>query len=217
MTGPIAELRAFLNAALLSPVPRRHDDPPGVRRRRRIVVAATLLIGAVALSTTLRIEPGDSRFYAAAIGLAAVWGLGALASVPLHLGSGRTRSGDRYARPIVQSLALGALTLVVFLAGALVVARIPPLREPVDALLDHARFGSLPVVLGITALNGIAEELYFRGALYAALPRTHAVAITASARITHPRRLLPVGGESEVAQDERRDVADRPLRGFGIR
>jgi membrane protease YdiL (CAAX protease family) len=82
------------------------------------------------------------------------------------------------ARPIVQSLALGGLLLATFLAGALVVARIPVLREPVDQLLDHARFGSVPVVLAITMFNGVVEELYFRGALYSAFPRTHAVAAT---------------------------------------
>ena len=38
--------------------------------------------------------------------------------------------------------------------------------------------GSLPVVAVITAVNGIAEELYFRGALYAGIGRRHAVAIT---------------------------------------
>ena len=57
-------------------------------------------------------------------------------------------------------------------------ARIPVLREPVQELLDHARVGSLALVTVITIVNGIAEELYFRGALYAAVGRRHAVAIT---------------------------------------
>ena len=43
--------------------------------------------------------------------------------------------------------------------------------------IDHARYGSLAVVLAITVLNGVAEELYFRGALYAALP-SHAIGVT---------------------------------------
>ena len=57
-------------------------------------------------------------------------------------------------------------------------ARIPFLRDPVDELLDHAQFGSLALVAVITAFNGIAEELYFRGALYAAVGRRHAVLVT---------------------------------------
>ncbi|HSU74567.1 MAG TPA: CPBP family intramembrane glutamic endopeptidase [Terrabacter sp.] len=177
MRGPVAELRAFLDAALLEPVKAQHPDPPQARTRRRVVVTVTFVVGSVVLGWALHIKPGDPLFYAGSLALAAVWALGALASGPLHFGRGHTRSGERESRPVVQSLALGALVLLVFLVGSLVVARVPFLREPVDALLDHARFGSLPVVLLITVLNGIAEELYFRGALYAALP-SHAVAVT---------------------------------------
>ncbi|MDC5696199.1 CPBP family intramembrane metalloprotease [Intrasporangium calvum] len=176
MRGPVAELRAFVDAALLRPVADARPDPPGARLRRRVVVGISLVVGAALLAWALRIRPGDALFYAATLGLAAAWALGALLSGPLRLGLGTTRRGARE-RPVAQSLALGGLLLAVFLAGALVVARVPVLRAPVDDLLDHARFGSLPVVLGITVLNGIAEELYFRGALYAALPR-HAVAVT---------------------------------------
>lgn len=177
MTGPVEELRGFLRAALVTPVSRPAAEPRRVRRRRVVVAGATYLVGALALAFALRIPPGDPRFYPATIALAAVWVVGALVSGPLHLGSGRTRTGGR-SRPVVQSLALGVLVLAVFLVGALVVARTPLLRAPVDVLLDHARFGSLPVVLAITALNGVAEELYFRGALYAAVPPAHAVALT---------------------------------------
>ena len=175
--GPIAELRAFVTAALVQPVERKHWDPPQVFRRRQIVVIITLLVGSGVLAWALRINPGDPVFYLATLLLAAIWVVGALASGPLHAGMGHTRRGDRETRPIVQSLALGLLLLLIFLLGALAVARIPFLREPVEQLLDHARVGSFPVVLGITFLNGIAEELYFRGALYAALPR-HQVIIT---------------------------------------
>ena len=36
---------------------------------------------------------------------------------------------------------------------------------------DHADQGVTPVLLLITVVNGVAEELFFRGALYAAVPR----------------------------------------------
>lgn len=175
MINPLGELGAFLRATLV--LPAVGDRQPSGVRRRRIVAALTYVAGAATLAVALRIEPGDPRFYLATLGLAGIWLVGALASGPLHLGSGRTRDG-RLARPVVQSLALGLLVLVVFLLGALVVARVPSLREPVDTLLDHARFGSLPVVLAITILNGVVEELFFRGALYAAVPRSRAVLVT---------------------------------------
>ncbi|MHA3835294.1 CPBP family intramembrane glutamic endopeptidase [Terrabacter sp. AAH1] len=176
MRGPVAELRAFVNAALIQKVDRDHRDPDDVFRRRQVVVAVTFVIGSAVLAWALRITPGDPLFYVATLGLAAVWIVGALLSGPLHAGMGRTRRGEQ-ARPVVQSLALGSLLLAVFLLGALVVARIPLLREPVDQLLDHARFGSFTAVLAITFLNGVVEEIYFRGALYAAIPR-HPVALT---------------------------------------
>lgn len=175
--NPVAELRIFVEAALVRPAATPPVEQPAAQVRRRVVAAATLVIGAVVLALALRIPPGDDDFYLAALGLAAVWGTGALLSGPLHFGRGRTRRGDRLAPPVVQSLALAVLLSALFLAGALVVARVPPLRGPVDDLLDHARFGSLPLVLGITLLNGVVEELYFRGALYAAVPR-HPVLLT---------------------------------------
>jgi membrane protease YdiL (CAAX protease family) len=175
---PVLEVRDFIRAALVTPVARDHTESDAAFRRRRVVAVVTLVLGTAVLAFALRIEPGDPLFYVASVGLAVVWAVGAFASGPLHLGRAHTRSGGEDARPIVQSLALGALLLALFLVGAVVVAQVPVLRDPVQHLLDHARLGSLALVAVITAVNGIAEELYFRGALYAAVGRRHAVAIT---------------------------------------
>jgi membrane protease YdiL (CAAX protease family) len=174
---PVAEVRSFVRAALVTPVPRNHTESDAAFRRRRVVAVVTLLVGSAVLTLALRIPPGNPLFYAATVGLAATWTVGAFVSGPLHLGRARTRSG-RDARPLVQSLALGAILLAVFLLGGFVIAHIPPLRDPVTHLLDHARLGSLSLVAAITAVNGIAEELYFRGALYSAVGRRHAVLVT---------------------------------------
>lgn len=177
MRGPVAELRAFVAAALLDPVPRDHRQRPGAVRRRRVVAGITFVAGALLLGIGLRIPAGDPSFYVVTLALAAVWAVGAFASGPLHVGRAWTRDGE-ITRPIVQSLALAAVLIALFLVGALVVARLPVLRGPVEALLDHARLGSLPVVAFVTLVNGIGEELYFRGALFAAIGRRHAVAVT---------------------------------------
>ncbi|HYN29333.1 MAG TPA: type II CAAX endopeptidase family protein [Dermatophilaceae bacterium] len=174
----MSEVRAFVTAALVTPVPRDHEESDAAFRRRRIVVVLTLLVGSVLLGWALRIEPGDNSFYVATFALAGVWAVGALVSGPLHLGRANTRDGREYVRPVVQSLALGALLLGVFMAGAVVVAQVPVLRDPVEELLDHASAGSLALVTVITAVNGVAEELYFRGALYAGVGRRNAVAVT---------------------------------------
>lgn len=177
MIDPVAEVRSFVRAALVTPVPRDHTESDAAFRRRRVVAVVTLVVGSVVLTLALRIPPGDPLFYAATVGLAAIWTIGAFVSGPLHLGRARTRSGGD-ARPLVQSLALGAILLAVFLLGGFVIAHVPPLRDPVTHLLDHARLGSLTLVAAITAVNGIAEELYFRGALYSAVGRRHAVLVT---------------------------------------
>lgn len=178
MVRPVAELRAFVRAALVDPVPREQQDSDAVLRRRRVVAVLTLLVGAVLLWWSLQLTPGDPLFYAGTLALAATWAGGALLSGPLYLGRAHTRRGTSDARAVVQSLVLGGLLLALFLAGALLVAQVPALAEPVEGLLDHARYGSLPLVLALTVVNGVAEELFFRGALYAAIPRRWTVAAT---------------------------------------
>lgn len=181
MAGPITEVRRFLSAALITPddrAPVRPPPTPAALRRRRVVVAITLAVGAVTLGLALRIEPGDPAFYLATAALALIWGIGAVASGPLHLGHSVTRAGSRDGRAVVQSLALAGLLLGIFLLGAVVVARVPWLRDNVQELLDHARFGVIPLVLAITAANGIAEEVFFRGALFSAISPRRAVAVT---------------------------------------
>ncbi len=179
MLSPLlAEVRAFVDAALLRPVEQPGVEPDVVQRRRRRVVGATSVLGAAALGGALAITPGDPWFYAASFGVAGIWAAGALASGPLRLGSARTRAGAT-SRGVLQGFLLGAALLAVFLAGALVVARIPLLAGPVTDLLDHARYGSVWVIALITLINGVAEELFFRGAVYAALrPRLDLVGST---------------------------------------
>lgn len=155
----------------MTPVPRDHKESDAAIRRRRIVCAATLAAGAVLLDLSLDLAPGDERFYLTMTLVAATWTVGSFASGKIYLGQAHTRRGDRYVVPVLQSLALATLLLGVFLIGAVLVAQVPALRSPVNAVLDHARFGSLPVVAAITLLNALAEELFFRGAVFSAVPR----------------------------------------------
>ena len=58
------------------------------------------------------------------------------------------------------------------------VRQVPALDAQVRHVLDHADQGSVPLLVVITALNGVAEELFFRGALYAATTRYPVVVTT---------------------------------------
>jgi hypothetical protein len=62
------------------------------------------------------------------------------------------------------------------------VRQVPWLDHQVRHVLDHADRGSVPLLVLVTAVNGIAEELFFRGALYAATPR-YPVAVTSAAYV----------------------------------
>ena len=165
--------------SLWDQVPRDHRESTRDLRRRQWVTGVVLVVGAVVLGLSLRIEPGNDWFYPATFGLALVWAVGALASGPLHLG--RTPHGEESGpRPVLVPLVYGALLAGVFVAGALVVREMPWLDHQVHHVLDHADQGSVPLLALVTAVNGVAEELFFRGALYAATPR-YPVAVTTAA------------------------------------
>lgn len=169
-------LSRFVDATLVSPIERDHHQPDHMFRRRRVVASLTLVVGATLLGFSLATTPGDPDFYALTFALAATWALGAVLSGPLH--AGRMRVGRDLRRPVLQPVVIGLAAVAVFTAGALVVSQVPPLRSSVDEVLDHARYGSLPVIALITLVNGVTEELFFRGALYAAIGRRHPVAIS---------------------------------------
>jgi membrane protease YdiL (CAAX protease family) len=153
-----------------------HDEPRSMVLRRRIVVGVVLVLGAVLLGISLSRAPGDSAFYWLTLALAAVWALGAWASGPLHLGHIRFRARDK--RPIVAGIAIGLLVGAAFIAGALVAREIAPVREYIVDVLEFANYGPILLVVFITVINGVAEEMFFRGALFSALGRFHPVVLS---------------------------------------
>jgi hypothetical protein len=168
----------WLRNALWVQVPRDHRQPPDQLRRRQLVTAGFVLLGGVVLGLSLRIEPGNPWFYPATFGLAGVWAVGAFTSGPLHMG--RIFHRDELRRPVATPIAVGLLLAGAFVAGALVVREIPVLGEEVAGVLEYADKGSVLLLTVITVVNSIGEELFFRGAAYAAIPR-HPVVLTTAA------------------------------------
>lgn len=158
-------LRDMRDIATTVAVP--HHEPPSVVLRRRIVVAVVLVIGAALLGYSLTRPPGDESFIWLTLGLAAVWALGAVASGPLHLGS--VRFGGRNQRPVITGTAVGVALGAAFVVGGLVAREIPGVREYIMQVLEFTGNGPLVLVVFITVINGVAEEMFFRGALYTAL------------------------------------------------
>ena len=166
MTRLVSEIGAIVASAAVP-----HDEPHSMVRRRRIVVVVVLAIGATLLGFSLNRPPGDSSFFLLTLALAAVWSLGAVVSGPLHLGSVRFRGRDR--RPVITGTVIGVLLGAVFIVGGLVAREIDPIRDYIVRVLEFANYGALWLVVLITVINGLAEEMFFRGALYTALGRFH--------------------------------------------
>nr|WP_246573058.1 type II CAAX endopeptidase family protein [Kineosporia corallincola] len=173
-TGRAVE--TFLRTTLIERVPRDHQQSDSGFRRRRVVTAITLVLGATLLGVSLSVAPGDPVFYPLTLLVAVVWTVGGLASGPLHLGWTSYRGALR--RPLVNGIALGLMAGAIFVVGALIVREIPPLRNFVAHVLAHEKEGSLLLVVVVTLLNGLAEEVFFRGALFAAIGRRHPVLIS---------------------------------------
>jgi uncharacterized protein len=170
-TSVLQELgRAITNVA----VP--HHEPPGVVRRRRVVVGITLVIGAVLLGFSLRRHPGESSFYWLTLALAAVWFGGSFASGPLHLGGICWRGRNQ--RPVITGTTIGLLLGGLFVLGGVIAKEIPFVARLITQVLQYAHQGSFLLIVAITVINGLAEEVFFRGALYTALGRLYPVLIS---------------------------------------
>ncbi len=170
-SGLIPEFRDIL--ATVAPP---HNEPPALIRRRRVIVAAVLVVGASLLGYSLSRPPGDEAFYWLTLALAAAWATGALVSGPVHMGHVRFRGRNQ--RPVITGVAVGLLLGGVFIIGALVAREIGPVREQVARVLEFANYGPLWLVVFTTVINGLAEEMFFRGALYTALGNLYPVAIS---------------------------------------
>jgi membrane protease YdiL (CAAX protease family) len=171
-------MRDWLQQALWNVVPDDQAVTPSALRRRQAVTVGVIAVGAVVLGVSLRIEPGSVWFYPATTVLALIWMVGAVASGPLPLG--RIAGKDRLRRPIVSPILIGMILAAIFVVGAVVVRQVPVLEADVNSVAEQAARGSLPLLVLITAINGVGEELFFRGAAYAAIAR-HRVAWTTAA------------------------------------
>lgn len=141
--------------------------------------------GASMLGVSFSTTPGSRLFYATTLGTAGTWTIGGFASGPLHRGwtsghgaSGHGASGHGASlhRPVLTPVLTGAAAFGCFYAGSLVVRQIPLLDRALHNVLRFAVEGAQPLVLLTTLANGVAEEVFFRGAVYAAVGEHHPVA-----------------------------------------
>ena len=131
--------------------------------------------GAALLGTSLSTRPGSPQFYALTIGLAGTWATGAAASGFLSPGRpGRRRHAGLVVAPVLTGVAAFGL----FYGAARLARHIPPLNRAVAGVLHYADGGSAPLVMLTAGTNAVAEELFFRGALWSAVQDSHPITTT---------------------------------------
>lgn len=190
-------------------VPVKHVEPAAVVRRRRRIVAGVSLLGTGLLGMSFSTEPGSKKFYGLTAAVAATWTLGGFLSGPLHLGWIQSRD-KRLRRPIITPVATGAAAFGCFYGCALVARHIPVLDRAIENVLAFADEGSTPLVVATTLANGLGEEIFFRGALYAALDADRAAAVStavytlATASTRNPALMLAAGAMGTLFGLQRR-------------
>ena len=175
---------------------------PETAGARRLIVTATGIAGAGLLGISLSTKAGSPQFYILTMGLAGTWAVGALSSGPLPLNITKDRNGT-WRRPVVMPVLTGAGAFGLFYSAAQLARHIPPLNRAIGSVLHYADDGSTPLVLATASANAVAEELFFRGALWSLMAESHPVvkttlAYTATTAATRNPALVLAGTATSV-------------------
>jgi membrane protease YdiL (CAAX protease family) len=164
---------------------------------RTVWLGAAGLGAAALLRSSFTAKAGSARFYQLTAGLAGTWTAAALGAGPIPWrGSGRPASRPEAARDlVVVPVITGAVSFAVFYAAGQVVRHHPLLRRVIGSVFHYADAGSTPLVVLIATGSGVAEELYFRGALWSGSRplRTTTLAYAASTAVTGNPALVLAG------------------------
>ena len=150
---------------LLDPAPEPADPGPAQTPRRLIWIVAALVMGAALLAATLRVKDGSMWFALLGLLVAATWLIGARISGPIRIRP--TRPSPHVTA--LWALAIAGLSFLGFLAADLIGQHITFVSSALHGVLARADTGSRVIILVVTLVNGVAEEAFFRGALYSEL------------------------------------------------
>lgn len=187
-----------LTSLLGKRVPRPRGEDKTVVRRRRRTLAAVAVTGAGLLRLSLSTEPDSTEFYVLTFAVAGTWLAGGLVPEPGHSGVDGTDEHP-LRRPVITPILTGAAAFGAFFGAALIARRLPMLNEALTSILSYADRGSDPWILATALANGVAEEVFFRGALFAAVgphgpvPVTTAVYMLTTSATRNPALALASG------------------------
>ena len=168
-------------------------------------------LGAAALLRSLfAARAGSARFYLLTASLAGTWAGGALGAGPIPWRGDSWRNGPGSAAQalIVVPVVTGAATFALFYGAARAARRHRAMRRAIASVLRYAEAGSTPLVVLIASGSGVADELFFRGALWAGPHplRTTTLAYAASTATTGNPALVLAGLITSVVFGWQRDT-----------
>jgi uncharacterized protein len=131
-------------------------------------------VGTTLLGRSLSSRAGSREFYALTLGVAGTWLAGGLVAGPVPLADEPPRCNS-IRDLLVVPVAVGSSMFGLFYLVALAARRVPELDKALTSVLNYADEGSSPLVHSTTFANAIGEEVFFRGALYAAPEPHHAM------------------------------------------
>jgi membrane protease YdiL (CAAX protease family) len=134
---------------------------------RKVLIAAVAVAGTGLLGASLSTEPDSNEFYALTFAVAGTWLVGGLASELPHLHADGS-DDQTFCPTVLVPILAGAAAFGAFYGAALIARHIPILEEALTSVLTYAEQGSGPLVLATTLANGVAEEVFFRGAVFTA-------------------------------------------------
>jgi membrane protease YdiL (CAAX protease family) len=136
------------------------------QRSRPAILIGALVLGTVLLAATVRVQSDSAAFTILALLLAATWVIGAFASGPIEA---RPGSNLRLPSAVLGAVLIGVLAFLLFVVAAAIARHLPFADDAVDSVLEAKDDGRGWLVLVVALVNAVAEELFFRGALYTAL------------------------------------------------
>jgi hypothetical protein len=160
-------------------------------------LGAASLGAAALLRSSFAAKAGSARFYLLTTTTAGTWTAGALGAGPIPWRGDRWRTGSgNVARAlIVVPVVTGAATFAVFYGAARIARRQRTLHRAITSVLGYAEAGPAPLIVLITCGSAVAEEVFFRGALWSGSRplRTATLAYAASTAATGNPALVLAG------------------------
>lgn len=149
------------------------------RAWRRRTVYPVAVLGARQLGRSLASRPGSREFYVRTLSVAATWTLGTVVSGPVPP-RGTPFGGGLSRRSVLLPVVTGGGAFGLFYGCALLARHVPVLDDAVGRALALADEADASLVALTAGFNAVAEELFFRGAVYSAADR-HPVAVSTAA------------------------------------